>query len=308
MRLFIYEYATAQPTSVSLPGSVRREGRAMFDAVVEDARKLEPAIEVLILPLTQDSGLRTQHYFRLADYALIIAPEFDGILERLAQEAQVAGCKLLGPLPEAIRLTADKWEMYQHWQSRQVPTPETWLPPHLPAEAGRYIQKHRWGAGSLGAKWWSLGEKVPEDHLVLRFDRGVPGSVSLLISPTGQVTPLLPAFQMFHNNGMFSYKGGSFINDVGECDRVIQLARKAVQGIPGLHGYVGVDVMLGKNENGSEDVVLEINPRLTTSYLGLRQATTLNLFHCMLDAVICDKRVPINWSPQGIHWTCEDMP
>ncbi|HQR07910.1 MAG TPA: ATP-grasp domain-containing protein [Gemmatales bacterium] len=303
MRLFLYEYATAQPTSVPLPVSVRREGRAMFEAVVEDAGKLEPDIEVLTLPLTQDSALSTQDFFGQSDYALIIAPEFDGILERLAREAHKAGCKLLGPLPEAVRLTADKWELYQHWKRLRVPTPETWLPPQLPTEAERYVKKHRYGAGSLGLGWWQLGEELGDQHLVQRYVPGVPVSVALLISPSGKIILLLPAYQLISDDGKFSYQGGSFITEQQLRMRVLELAVTAVKGIPGLQGYVGIDAMLGSKENGSEDVVLEINPRLTTSYLGLRQTTTTNLLKCMIEVVTCDTVVPISWIPAGIMWT-----
>lgn len=301
MRLFLYEYACAQPASVVLPESVRREGRAMFEAVLEDARKLAPQLEVITLPA--HSTLSTQHYFSQSDYALIIAPEFDGILERYAREALAAGCLLLGPLPEAIRLTADKWELYQHWKRNGVPTPATWLPSQLPSEAGCYLQKHRYGAGSLGVGWWQPGELINDQHLVQQFAVGLPVSVALLISPQGTITPLLPARQEISKDGQFNYLGGTFLIDNGLCNRLIILAIKAVQGIEGLQGYVGVDAILGMPENGEDDVVLEINPRVTTSYLGLRQATHSNLVQCMLEALNCDQIVPINWFPGGINWS-----
>jgi tyramine---L-glutamate ligase len=302
MRLFLYEYACAQPPSVVLPESVRREGRAMFEAVLEDARKLMPRLEVITLPI-QDSGLRTQDYYSQADYALIIAPEFDGILERYAREALAAGCKLLGPMPEAIRLTADKWELYRHWKRNGVPTPVTWLPTQLPAQAGLYLQKHRYGAGSLGIGSWQPGELITDQHLVQQFIMGTPVSVALLISLQGTITPLLPAKQEISSDGHFSYLGGSFLNDESLRDRVITMAIKAVQGIPGLQGYIGIDAILGTAKNGTKDMVLEINPRLTTSYMGLRRATQNNLIQCMQEAQTCDKVVPINWFPEDIRWT-----
>ena len=49
--------------------------------------------------------------------------------------------------------------------------------------------------------------------------------------------------------------------------------------IPGLWGYVGVDLMLAKEG----PVVLEINPRLTTSYCGLRRALGINTAAMVLD-------------------------
>ncbi len=48
-------------------------------------------------------------------------------------------------------------------------------------------------------------------------------------------------------------------------------------------GYLGVDLILGDHDDGSRDFVIEINPRLTTSYVGLRAASRSNLAQAMLD-------------------------
>jgi tyramine---L-glutamate ligase len=49
--------------------------------------------------------------------------------------------------------------------------------------------------------------------------------------------------------------------------------------LPGLAGYVGVDLMVG--ESGM--TVLEINPRLTTSYVGMHAAIGDNPARMVLD-------------------------
>ena len=50
-------------------------------------------------------------------------------------------------------------------------------------------------------------------------------------------------------------------------------AVKAVETVKGLKGYVGVDLVL----TGEKPVVVEVNPRLTTSYLGLREILNINI-------------------------------
>jgi len=64
------------------------------------------------------------------------------------------------------------------------------------------------------------------------------------------------------------------------AERAVRVARMAVDVVPGLLGYVGVDVVLGP----VEDWVIEINPRLTTSYLGLRMLAEDNLAEMMVRA------------------------
>ena len=39
--------------------------------------------------------------------------------------------------------------------------------------------------------------------------------------------------------------------------------------------------MLGRDPHGGEDAVIEVNPRLTTSYVGLRAAAKTNLAEAM---------------------------
>ena len=50
---------------------------------------------------------------------------------------------------------------------------------------------------------------------------------------------------------------------------------RAVGLVPGLRGYIGVDLILDEHAPGVS--VVEINPRLTTSYVGLRAALGQNL-------------------------------
>ena len=52
-----------------------------------------------------------------------------------------------------------------------------------------------------------------------------------------------------------------------------ELAQRAVALVSGLQGYVGVDLVLGEETCW----LIEINPRLTTSYVGLRRVIDLNM-------------------------------
>lgn len=180
-----------------------------------------------------------------------------------------------------------------------MPTPQTWI--DVPVECeGKCVVKHRYGTGSLGLAWWKSSTSVPEDYLIQRFVEGIPASMALLISGDGDVTPLLPAMQMI--NERFEYEGGAFLDVEQFGDRLRRVAALAVEGIAGLQGYVGVDAILGRAENGSEDVVLEINPRLTTSYLGYRKACSSNLVKAMLDAITGVTKVPLVWGTCRESW------
>ena len=60
------------------------------------------------------------------------------------------------------------------------------------------------------------------------------------------------------------------------------MAERTVKAFPGLRGYVGVDLVL----TGKEVVVIEVNPRLTVSYVGLREVAGFNLAQSVINAAL----------------------
>jgi predicted ATP-grasp superfamily ATP-dependent carboligase len=77
------------------------------------------------------------------------------------------------------------------------------------------------------------------------------------------------------------------------------LGRRAIEAVPGLKGYVGVDLVLA--DDGA-DQVIEINPRLTTSYLGLRALAETNLAEAML-AIATGRPLPkLRWQAGPVHF------
>jgi predicted ATP-grasp superfamily ATP-dependent carboligase len=60
------------------------------------------------------------------------------------------------------------------------------------------------------------------------------------------------------------------------------LGTNALKSFGSLRGYIGIDLVLGVEPDGSDDFVVEINPRPTTSYVGLRAAARTNLAEAML--------------------------
>ena len=141
MLIFVYEYTCAAKRTGSLT-SLRAEGWAMLSALVDDLSRI-PGIEVISLLARRrfpsypgpafhgvDSDTEERRFREMAgnaDFTLVIAPEFENILAQRCQWVEDAGGRLLGPSLAAVRLTADKYALAQFLQTRQVPTPESWL-------------------------------------------------------------------------------------------------------------------------------------------------------------------------------------
>ena len=118
MTVFVYEDVCAIGAGgdqVSPPApSLLAEGRAMLDAVTADARAI-PGVDVVTAATAAD-------FDRLAgaaDWTLVIAPECGGRLEELCRRVVAARGRLLGPSPDAVRLTADKLMLCDHWRRRR---------------------------------------------------------------------------------------------------------------------------------------------------------------------------------------------
>src|SRR4051812_33815867 len=99
MRVFVYEFVTAEGLGLEVSESLGREGAAMLAAVRGDFQRL-PRIQ--LYEKGPDTFSQTA---ARCDFTLVIAPEFDDHLCTLSQTVLDAGGRLLGSTPEAIAMT-----------------------------------------------------------------------------------------------------------------------------------------------------------------------------------------------------------
>jgi predicted ATP-grasp superfamily ATP-dependent carboligase len=305
--IFLYEHLTAMGAGagsepVSAP-ALLAEGRAMLDAVAEDLGAI-PDIRVLTANGSEESKFR--ELAAQADFSLIIAPESDGILATRCHWVETAGGRLLGPTPAAVQLTADKLALAEHLRGAGIPTPRTWLLSDVPAHSFPIVCKPRDGAGSLRTYFArSAGEasslhRNNADLIAQEFIAGFAASVAFLIGPRDCVG-LAPCAQHLSDDGYFRYMGGHAPLPDDLAARATLLGLRAVNAVEGLRGYVGVDLVLAADPRG--DCIIEINPRLTTSYVGLRRLARFNIAEMMLGVVQGDPLPELRWGTGLIEFT-----
>lgn len=237
---------------------------------------------------------------RGADWSVIVAPETAGVLPSRVERVRAGGGTVLGCGAGFLAVAADKQATIDALAAAGVPVP-----------AGRSL---------AAGEGWPAGFRLPavrkprasagcDDVAVVRtagigpasraarleaFAEGVAVGVSVLCGAASLV-PLPPMRQQF-SGGLFPrYVGGEPL-EAALADRAIDLARRAIRAVEHAAGrrdaasaspagWVGVDMILGDRGDGSADRVLEVNPRLTTSFVGLAAGFGTSLVGAMIDVV-----------------------
>ncbi len=122
----------------------------------------------------------------------------------------------------------------------------------------------------------------------------VPHEPDEAISPSG-AAPL--------STSQLVYRGGCGPVPVEMQLRAHALVTRVMQALPGkLSGFLGIDLILGRDAN--HDAVIEINSRLTTSYIGLRKMTDQNLTRLL--SLESDRAPLINVPTESVQWCLSD--
>ena len=262
-----------------------------------------------VVTMSKARGTLLDALISSVDAVWLIAPETERCLERLTARVERKGVALLGSASAAIRRASDKAALPRLLARHGVPHPGTRvIDPSRPEWTSEVktaarelgypiVVKPARGAGCEGV---SLARDARELRhavamarqtdsrrplVIQRYVRGVAASVSLLADGRRAVALTTNAQSMRSIAGTslrrlarpssrpFAYRGGTTPLDHPLAKRAGEEAVRACEGIPGLRGYVGVDLVLTK----SEAVVIEVNPRLTTAYLGVRSALAENV-------------------------------
>jgi hypothetical protein len=122
--------------------------------------------------------------------------------------------------------------------------------------------------------------------LVQEYIEGTDVSVSL-ISDGKKAVPISFNQQFIElKDDKGTYLGGKLPFDNVYKDEAIEIAKKAVESMDGLKGFVGVDLIINSDEQDIYSVyLLEINSRFTTPYVGLKQIANINIGKSIIELI-----------------------
>lgn len=299
MRIIAWEYVTAGGGARSDNAAMAAEGAMMSRALMRDLADVAEVEAVLAHEL--------QPALADCDAFWPIAPETDGALEAATRLAGVAKRILLNSGLDAVTIASSKRQTARRLAASGIPVVAIWSPHDPPpASPTGWVVKPDKGTGAADARIVTEPHEIERhaaalcDPVVQPYVPGTPLSLSM-IAQDGDAWLLSCNLQRVdHVGDGFAYRGSVVGGAEHRRDVLLPIARAVAAALPGLWGHVGIDLIDGPS--GPE--VLEINPRITTSYVGLRDSLGLNpaaLVTSLLKAPLAALRRPLRPRPVAVE-------
>ncbi|MGM0498764.1 MAG: ATP-grasp domain-containing protein [Bacillota bacterium] len=296
MRIFILEYFLSKKKESNFKESFYREGKQILISLIKSFSKLKDLqlsifidqdnlnlinnkfnnVDFIIL----NSNDQSSYFEKLinldineCDYFLIIAPETNNLLYQITKIIENKNINNLGCSSNCIKKAANKWLLYNNFKNTSLQLAESYLigenvlnfnEKFFPA-----VIKAKYSAGSelkiINSKkeFKNLNLKNYKGQIIQKIIKGIPGSLSL--AANSKKLQILSLNKQLINPQNFSYLGSTINYKFPDQYKLEKLANLIKKEYPNLNGYFGIDFIY--NEKGF--FLLEINPRITSSFIGL---------------------------------------
>jgi len=329
LRLLVYEYVSGggcagQPISPS----VLSEGFAMLRSIVSDFKSADHEVTVLLdtrlsklnppivadytIPIfyPQEAEKFLVNAAKINDAVYVIAPETGQTLQSIVELVEYIGKVSLNCDASAIQKVADKTVLYETLKKNGLSTPNTGV---LNVDGGlaevKQIIRSKFSYPVVfkpmdGVSCFGLSivkedaqvekavarikaESAGMHFIVQEFIDGEAASVSVLCTGGKALAISLNKqnVKVAVPEAVSSYEGGTVPFDHPLKQEAFRVAENVVESFPGLRGYVGVDLVLVEDK----PFVVDVNPRLTTSYVGLCRVASFNVAEALVNAVLKGK-------------------
>lgn len=307
MKILVFEYITGGGFNrQNLPASLANEGRLMLQALLDNLARIK-GVDITVMldwrllqrlnlygftPVVigpeQDCHASFDRLVDRFDAVWPVAPEYGGVLSALCRSVENQGITLLTSPLSAVSVTGDKLLTYHRLVEHRIATVPTRLleEKSLSFYAGENIVKPVDGIGcadsyviidkedqeTLSSKIQGKGRYIVQPH--------VPGKKTSLscLFRTGEGWLLCANQQEFELIQKQYHLSKIIVNDRQDLTLYRSLVTEVARAFPELWGYAGIDLI----ETPESLCVLEINPRLTTSFAGIDRALGINVASLVL--------------------------
>lgn len=312
MRVFAFEYITGGGMLNSpLSPSLVEEGDMMLTALISDLAEIS-GIEVhttrdarlpkLDLPVVchtlsdmEDFAMAWQVCMDSSDAVWPIAPEFSNVLMHISEAVIGHGKVLLNSPPNAVQTASSKLMTANCLADHGIPVVPTYkLDDAVPDRSGSWVLKPDDGVGCHGVRicrdrddLYQQFESLPgnSEYVIQPFVHGTPTSLNLLACGGEAYVLSVNHQRIAVTDNRFVLLGCLVNGQLNHRARYRRIGQEVVAALPDLWGIIGIDII--DTEQGLK--VLEVNPRITTSYVGLKESIGINPAAMVLD-LVQDKR------------------
>ncbi len=312
-KIFVCEFITAGGLNhTELHSSLVNEGLLMRDALLRDLESLPYELfitqdarlnssldlaNVEYIQANQDVWLKWEELIKQVDAVWIIAPETNGYLQKLTQLALKHQKMIIGCGLTTIDICRSKLSSYYFFKQHKLNTIETFLSPRWDKTfSKKWVVKPDDGAGCEDTiifddvdvlMEWVVSESKALTHVIQPYIEGSPASISCIMHNGHAMVLSCNTLLMSINNNVLGYQGFLVNGMRSQWELFTILANKVAKLFPDASGYVGIDVMVCQSDRGQPEVkVLEVNPRLTTTYVALSESTGLNPAKLIIDTLM----------------------
>lgn len=292
MIIYVFEYLHALLSSAEVTPDMEREGRAMLLRLAHDLATIPTNTVRIVLHETRrnislpheivwhpgkDSFSDLLNQTEVNAQWHVIAPEMDGTLSELCGTLTRRGVLYHGLPVDLIDRFGDKLQTFHDMGAPVVTTVDD---PSRIVHAEMIVAKPQFGCGSMHigvaprSRINSLIDRIRSDGYAgpLVFQPWIEGR-AVSMAAIGQGNNgyiLLPAADQHisrQSDDSFTwlhYEGGQLPFEINPTP-IETVVRELLDRLPAFRGYVGFDVVVPEND---PPVIIEVNPRLTLSYVG----------------------------------------
>lgn len=193
------------------------------------------------------------------------------------------------PQPRSFRMKIDPkgyWKraienLYDKWQAEDPLTPlKIIIKPLVGVDCENMVVIE-----NIDDLTYDLEKTFPPGSRIIiqEFIDGEDVSVSLLCNE-GKAIPISLNKQFVElKDEKGTYIGGMLPFESEYKDEIFDIAKKACEHVKGLKGFVGVDLLLGSDDEIYPAYLLEINSRFTTPYVGLKKIANFNIVKTIIN-------------------------
>jgi predicted ATP-grasp superfamily ATP-dependent carboligase len=298
--------------------NLKAAGHEVLVVLDEGLSRLNPPIEADFIPVfsfkdAQQAILKT---CADVDAVCVIAPETGGILYELVKFIEQNGVPTLNSHSSAIQAVSDKANLYKILKANNIKTPKTIQVNAAQCSKEFIISEFSFpvvvkpvdGAGCGGLSVVNDASQVrgavekidaefdSDTFMIQEYLKGETVSVSLLCTDAKALPVSFNKQNVILSTpeGVSGYVGGAMPFDHEMMQEAVKTAKNVVSCFSGLRGYVGVDLVL--TDNGP--VVVDVNPRLTTSFVGLSRVVDFNFADAIVNAAL-ENKLPLETGFSG---------